>query len=116
MGLERIELYTGPYAYSFGRDMQAENLNKLITAAEQCINLGLMVNAGHDLNQQNLPLFVQQVPEVSEVSIGHALICDSIYEGLEQTVKKYKSILLKHSERPWARASSLQSKQIFHLA
>ena len=100
MGLERIELYTGPYACSFGGDMQTESLNKLITAAEKCINLGLMVNAGHDLNQQNLPLFVQKVPEVSEVSIGHALICDSIYEGLEQTVKNYKSILLKHSERP----------------
>ena len=98
MGLERIELYTGPYANSFGGDMQMKILNKFISAAEKSINLGLMVNAGHDLNQHNLPLFVQQVPDISEVSIGHALICDSIYEGLEQTVKNYKSILLKHSE------------------
>ena len=99
MGLERIELYTGPYANSFGGDTQTETLNDLVSASEKSINLGLLVNAGHDLNQQNLPLFVQQVPEVSEVSIGHALICDSIYEGLEKTVKNYKSILLKHSKR-----------------
>jgi pyridoxine 5-phosphate synthase len=79
--------------------MQIENLNKLILASEKCINLGLVVNAGHDLNQKNLPLFIQQVPKVSEVSIGHALVCDSIYEGLEQTVRNYKSILSKHSER-----------------
>lgn len=99
MGLDRIELYTGPYANSFDEDMQIENLNKLILASEKCINLGLVVNAGHDLNQKNLPLFIQQVPKVSEVSIGHALVCDSIYEGLEQTVRNYKSILSKHSER-----------------
>ena len=77
-----------------------EILNRLISTAQKSINLGLMVNAGHDLNQHNLPLFVQQMPEISEVSIGHALICDSIYEGLEQTVKNYKSILLKHSDGP----------------
>ena len=100
MGLERIELYTGPYANSFGGDRQKEILNKFISAAQKSINLGLMVNAGHDLNQHNLPLFVQQIPDISEVSIGHALICDSIYEGLEQTVRNYKSILLKHSEGP----------------
>ena len=100
MGLECIELYTGPYANSFGGDMQIENLSKLVSASEKCINLGLVVNAGHDLNQQNLPMFVQQVPEVREVSIGHALICDSIYQGLEQTVKNYKSILIEHSKRP----------------
>ena len=98
MGLECVELYTGPYANSFGGDMQIENLGKLVSASEKCINLGLVVNAGHDLNQQNLPLFVQQVPEVREVSVGHALICDSIYQGLEQTVKNYKSILIEHSK------------------
>ncbi len=98
MGLERIELYTGPYASSFGGDKQMKTLDKLISASEKSISLGLMVNAGHDLNQRNLPLFVQKVSGVSEVSIGHALICESIYEGLEQTVKNYKSILLKHTE------------------
>ena len=89
-----IELFTGIYAHS------NDTIDAYINCSQHASQLGIQVNAGHDLNQQNLPLFVQQVPEVREVSIGHALICDSVYHGLEQTVRNYKSILIEHSKRP----------------
>lgn len=87
-GCDRIELYTEPYAADF-------NTNKLLAvepftkAAEEAVKLGLGVNAGHDLNLDNLRYFAQNVPGLLEVSIGHALISDALYYGLENTIQLY---------------------------
>jgi pyridoxine 5-phosphate synthase len=88
LGIDRIELYTAPYAEDFaaGKPKAAESY---AGAARRAGELGLGVNAGHDLNLQNLRSFLQVVPNVLEVSIGHALIADALEFGLSQTVKKY---------------------------
>lgn len=87
-GTDRIELYTEPYASNY-----KTNRNKAIepfkVAALEASRLGLKVNAGHDLNLENLAFFVQQIPELEEVSIGHALISDALYFGLENTIQMY---------------------------
>lgn len=87
-GTDRIELYTEPYASGFPTDPAAAAL-PYVQAARLAHELGLGVNAGHDLSLDNLRHFVQQVPHVAEVSIGHALVCDALYLGLEQTVRAY---------------------------
>jgi len=92
-GFERIELYTGPYAQNYGTPNQNPILSKFILAAEKSLQLEMNVNAGHDLNQTNLPLFIARMPEIKEVSIGHAIVSEAIYHGLRETVKTYKSIL-----------------------
>lgn len=87
-GTNRIELYTEPYAkdYTINKQKAVESFAK---AAELAHELGLGVNAGHDLNLENLKWFATHVPHLSEVSIGHALICDSIWYGLENTIQMY---------------------------
>lgn len=87
-GCDRIELYTEAYArnYPADRDKAVEPYFK---AAEEAVRLGLGLNAGHDLSLENLRFFQQTVPGLLEVSIGHALICDALYLGLEATVKAY---------------------------
>ena len=92
-GADRIELYTEPYAAAFGRPQQADQLAKFAEAARHAQSLNLGVNAGHDLNQKNLPAFLQSVPEVLEVSIGHAVVCESFDDGLEATLDKYIAIV-----------------------
>jgi pyridoxine 5-phosphate synthase len=88
VGADRIELYTEPYAAAFARgDERAAE--PYVSAAKTAREIGLGVNAGHDLNLLNLPSFVQQIPYVEEVSIGHAFIADSLEFGLAQTVRKY---------------------------
>lgn len=91
-GADRVELYTGPYA-----EMYAENPKKAIglyePAAEKARELKLGLNAGHDLNLQNLKAFAQAFPWVDEVSIGHALIADALYLGIKETIKQYKYAL-----------------------
>jgi pyridoxine 5-phosphate synthase len=87
-GTDRIELYTGPYAAQYELNRE-EAVSSFAVAAEQCRNLGMGVNAGHDLSLQNLNYFLSEVPFVDEVSIGHAIICDAVYMGLENTVKAY---------------------------
>ena len=91
-GADRIELYTKPYA-----DLYPEDPEKAVTpyveAAEAARRLGLGVNAGHDLSLENLAFFHSRIPFLSEVSIGHALICDALYLGLAETVKRYKSLI-----------------------
>lgn len=87
-GTDRIELYTGPFAQA-----PRETVQRYRQAAEYAHKLGLGVNAGHDLNQANLPLFVQEVPHIAEVSIGHALIAEALYDGLERTIASYLEIL-----------------------
>lgn len=96
LGTDRIELYTEPYAKSFRTETSLEKTVKLYAdAAKAAVNCGLAVNAGHDLNLKNLTLFIAKVRGISEVSIGHALIADALYFGLEKTVKKYLDILSK---------------------
>ena len=91
VGADRIELYTEPYAAAFTQGEAALNdmLPKFVAAAQKAQEVGLGVNAGHDLNLQNLTLFCTHVPNVLEVSIGHALIADALEMGLKATVQAY---------------------------
>jgi pyridoxine 5-phosphate synthase len=89
VGADRIELYTEPYAAAWGTPEQGAQLARFAAAAQAALDAGLGVNAGHDLNRDNLAAFVQQVPGVSEVSIGHALIADALELGYAETVKAY---------------------------
>jgi pyridoxine 5-phosphate synthase len=93
LGADRIELYTEPYAQAFGRSTEQATLASYAAAARAAQAAGLGVNAGHDLNQQNLPRFLAGVPAVLEVSIGHALIADAIEAGLAGTVRAYLSAI-----------------------
>ncbi len=88
VGADRVELYTAAYASEFKTNPQKAIAAYLATArvAEEC---GLGLNAGHDLNLENLKFFIQTIPWTDEVSIGHALICDALYLGLEKTVHEY---------------------------
>ena len=88
IGANRIELYTGPYAAAFSEHRAETELSKLLTVAKEAEKLDLGLNAGHDLNLQNLPLLVT-LPHLLEVSIGHALVADALECGLENTVKAY---------------------------
>jgi pyridoxine 5-phosphate synthase len=88
-GTDRIELYTEPYASGFSQNA-IEAVEPFIRAAEIAREAGLGLNAGHDLSLDNLRYFHQSIPWIEEVSIGHALICDAIYLGLENTIQMYK--------------------------
>jgi pyridoxine 5-phosphate synthase len=88
-GTNRIELYTEPYAASFSNNAR-EAIEPFILAAEIARDAGLEINAGHDLNLDNLRYFHQNIPWIKEVSIGHALISDALYLGLENTIQMYK--------------------------
>jgi pyridoxine 5-phosphate synthase len=89
-GTDRIELYTESYAQGFQAGDPGKAIDPFIRAAEKANRLGLGINAGHDLDLHNLAYFAKSVPGLLEVSIGHALICDAIYLGLENTVQLYK--------------------------
>lgn len=89
-GTDRIELYTEGYAKQFAMGNRQEAIAAYVEAAKKAQELGLGLNAGHDLDRQNLQFFKQHIPWLDEVSIGHALICDAIYLGLENTVQIYK--------------------------
>lgn len=89
-GTDRIELYTECYARKYAEGKKEEAIEPYISAAEKANELGLGINAGHDLDLNNLKYFAQEIPGLLEVSIGHALICDAIYLGLENTVQLYK--------------------------
>jgi len=91
-GADRIELYTEPYAANFSKNKELAIVD-FITAAKKAQELGLEINAGHDLNLQNLQYFHQKIPFLAEVSIGHALISDALYYGLENTIQMYKRLL-----------------------
>jgi len=92
-GTDRVEMYTEPYATGFSQNA-VEALEPFIKAAEIARERGLGLNAGHDLNLENLRYFQQNIPWVDEVSIGHALICDALYLGLENTIQMYKRQLV----------------------
>jgi len=89
IGADRVELYTEPYAAAFGTAEEAATVARYAEAARSAVAAGLEVNAGHDLNQANLPLFLSAVSGVAEVSIGHALIADALELGLAATVEAY---------------------------
>lgn len=91
-GTDRIELYTEPYADMFHESMK-KAVEPFTKAAELANHYGLEINAGHDLNLDNLYYFQKNVPHLKEVSIGHALISDALYLGLEKTVKMYLNLL-----------------------
>ncbi|MEJ7610337.1 MAG: pyridoxine 5'-phosphate synthase [Ferruginibacter sp.] len=89
-GTDRIELYTESYAMGYGKGEKEKAIAPYIAAAETARDLGLGINAGHDLDLYNLKYFAQNIPGLLEVSIGHALIADALYYGLENTVQMYK--------------------------
>ena len=91
LGADRIELYTEPYAQAFGRFDQDKVLQRYIDAATAAQSEGMGINAGHDLNLDNLPAFVRAIPGLIEVSIGHALIADALEFGLNETVRRYRA-------------------------
>lgn len=91
-GADRVELYTEPYAANYLQDREAA-VKPFVEAAKCCRETGMGLNAGHDLSLQNLAYFAQQIPWLDEVSIGHALICDALYLGLEETIKAYRQQL-----------------------
>ena len=92
-GTDRIELYTEMYAKQFAAGQKEKAILPYINAAGLAKKLGMGINAGHDLNSQNLPFLIQSIPYIDEVSIGHALICDALYLGLENTIQLYKRAL-----------------------
>ena len=93
VGADRVELYTEPYAAAWGTAQQAIELKRYAAAAQAALDAGLGVNAGHDLNRDNLAAFVREVPGVLEVSIGHALIADALELGYAATVQAYQACI-----------------------
>jgi pyridoxine 5-phosphate synthase len=93
IGADRVELYTGPYAEAHAAGDVRAMLSRFAAASRRAQAAGLAVNAGHDLSQDNLGDFLRAVPNVLEVSIGHALIGEALYAGLEATVRRYLAIL-----------------------
>jgi pyridoxine 5-phosphate synthase len=91
-GADRIELYTGPFAAAWGGSDQESLFQEHLKAAELATALGMGVNAGHDLNLHNLAKFAS-IPNLLEVSIGHAFIVDSLTSGMAATVRAYKNLL-----------------------
>jgi pyridoxine 5-phosphate synthase len=97
VGADRIELYTEPYAAAWGGPRHVEELRRFADAAQAAHAAGLGVNAGHDLNRDNLPDFLQSVPGVLEVSIGHALVADALEMGYAATVRAYLGAMSRGS-------------------
>ena len=95
-GTDRIELYTEEYATAYANGNQ-DMINSYAQAAQHAHNLGLEINAGHDLDLNNLQFFQQNIPHLKEVSIGHALICDALYYGIQNTIGMYLN-QLKHAD------------------
>lgn len=95
IGADRVELYTEPYASTFSANKEKAIIDYIVTA-KKAREVGLGINAGHDLDLENLAFFDQNIEGLEEVSIGHALICDALYFGLENTIQLYKR-QLKHT-------------------
>lgn len=89
LGAERIELYTESWAASFHTSARIATLSTFISTSKAAMDVGLVINAGHDLNRENLTPFLKAVPGIAEVSIGHALICDALELGYDRTVRAY---------------------------
>lgn len=93
-GTDRIELYTESYAVQYARGNKQLAIEPYLSAAKRAKELGMGINAGHDLDLNNLKFLKQNIPWLDEVSIGHALICDAIYLGFENTIQLYKRQLM----------------------
>ena len=93
-GTDRVELYTEPYAEQYPKNRESA-IKPFIAAAEKAREVGLGLNAGHDLSLENLGYFSKNIPWLDEVSIGHALISDALYYGLENSIQMYKRLLVK---------------------
>lgn len=93
VGADRIELYTEPYAANYAKNRE-NAIHDFITAANLAKQLGLGINAGHDLSLENLHYLVERIPFLDEVSIGHALISDALYYGMQNTIQMYKKLLV----------------------
>ena len=93
IGAQRVEIYTGPYAHAFASGHVDAELARCVETARRAQQAGLAVNAGHDLSQANLGTFKAAIPGLAEVSIGHALIGEALYDGLAPTVRRYRQIL-----------------------
>ncbi|MEZ5460392.1 pyridoxine 5'-phosphate synthase [Dokdonella sp.] len=106
MGVDRIEIYTGPFADAFARGDYHRELGACRRTALEARDAGLGVNAGHDLSQDNLDCLLQELPFIDEVSIGHALFCEALLEGLDTTVKRYLRILDRQRSAQQTAASS----------
>ncbi|MEO8720710.1 MAG: pyridoxine 5'-phosphate synthase [Ginsengibacter sp.] len=94
-GTDRVELYTESYAKNYHKENNERAISAYIDAANRAVELGLGINAGHDLDLHNLKYFSQNIPGLLEVSIGHAIVCDALYLGLENTIQLYKRQLMK---------------------
>jgi pyridoxine 5-phosphate synthase len=92
-GTDRVELYTEAYATHYGTEKSNEVLAQYKKAADLIHQLGIGLNAGHDLNLANLKPFLQAIPTIQEVSIGHALICDALHFGMQETITRYLACL-----------------------
>jgi pyridoxine 5-phosphate synthase len=88
-GVDRVEIYTEPYAAAWGTPKLTAELERVKRTAAAAVAAGMQVNAGHDLNLRNTPLLARSVPEIIEASIGHALLADALYLGLAETVQRY---------------------------
>jgi pyridoxine 5-phosphate synthase len=88
-GVDRIEIYTEPYAAAWGKPELSRELERLKQTAVAAVANGMKVNCGHDLDLRNTPLLARQVPEIVEASIGHALIADALYIGFPEAVRRY---------------------------
>lgn len=103
-GAQRVEIYTEPYAAAFGTSRQEAEYARLAESARRAHAAGLGVNAGHDLNLANTPRIARDIPEIVEVSIGHALICDALYMGLGAAVRAYvRAVAGEHVDAPVTR-------------
>ena len=88
VGADRIEFYTGPYAENYPINKE-DAIRKYIDVSREVVKLDIGINAGHDLSLENLAYLIREIPEIDEVSIGHALISDALYLGLENTIQRY---------------------------
>jgi pyridoxine 5-phosphate synthase len=100
VGADRVELYTEPFAASWGTTAQSAQLERFAKAAQAALDVGLGVNAGHDLNRDNLAVFLKHVPGVQEVSIGHALVADALELGYSVTVTAYLRCIRESELQP----------------
>ena len=92
IGADRVELYTKPYADNFDADPE-QAVAPFVAASQKALECGLGVNAGHDLNRRNLRFFASRLPRLDEVSIGHAIISDALYLGIQETIRQYLDCL-----------------------
>ena len=92
IGADRVELYTKPYADNYAIDREAA-VAPFVEASAEALRQGIGLNAGHDLNLENLRFLKERLPLLDEVSIGHALICDALYLGIGETIRRYRELL-----------------------